>query len=60
MNCEVVRKGENILKLEFIKGVVWRALENGMGIMIGCGMNHECPYGNCMVVRTKTTEGKHE
>ena len=29
MNCEGVRKEENILKLEYIKGVVWRALDDG-------------------------------
>ena len=28
MNCEGVRKEENILKLEYIKEVVWRALDN--------------------------------
>ena len=35
MNCEGVRKEENVLKFEYIKGVVWRALGDGMGIMIG-------------------------
>ena len=39
MNCEGVRKEENILKLEYIKAAVWRALENGLGIMIGGDMN---------------------
>ena len=39
MNCEGVCKEENILKLEYIKGAVWRALENGLGIMIGGDMN---------------------
>ena len=39
MNCEGVRKEENILKLEYIKGVVWRALEDGLGIIIGGDMN---------------------
>ena len=34
MNCE-----EIILKFEYIKGVVWRALDNGLGIMIGGDMN---------------------
>ena len=29
MNCEGVRKEENILKLEYINGVVQRALEDG-------------------------------
>ena len=32
-------KEENILKLEYIKGVVWRALDDGLGIMIGRDMN---------------------
>ena len=35
MNCEGVRKEENILKLEYIKAVVWRALDDGLSIMIG-------------------------
>ena len=39
MNCEGVRKEENILKLEYIKEVVWRALDDGLGIMIGGDMN---------------------
>ena len=39
MNCEGVRKEGNILKLEYIKGVVWRALDDGLGIMIGGDMN---------------------
>ena len=39
MNCEGVCKEENILKLEYIKGVVWRALDEGLGIMIGGDMN---------------------
>ena len=39
MNFEDVRKEENILKLEYIKGVVWRALDDGLGIMIGGDMN---------------------
>ena len=39
MNCEGVRKEENILKLEYIKAVVWRALDDGLGIMIGGDMN---------------------
>ena len=39
MNCEGVGKEENILKLEYIKGVVWRALDDGLGIMIGGDMN---------------------
>ena len=39
MNCEGVRKEENILKLEYIKAVVWRALDNGLGIRIGGDMN---------------------
>ena len=39
MNCEGVHKEENILKLEYIKGVVWRALDDGLGIMIGGDMN---------------------
>ena len=34
MHCEGVRKEKNILKLEYIKGVVWRALEDGLAIMI--------------------------
>ena len=38
MNCEEVRK-ENILKLEYIKAVVWRGLDDGLGIMIGGDMN---------------------
>ena len=37
MNCEGVRKEENILKLEYIKGVVWKALDDGLRIMIGAG-----------------------
>ena len=39
MNCEGVRKEENILKLEYIKAVVWRALDDGLGITIGGDMN---------------------
>ena len=39
MNCEEVRKEENILKLEYIKGVVWRALDGDLGIMIEGDMN---------------------
>ena len=39
MNCEGVRKEENILKLEYIKVVVWRALDDGLGIMIGGDIN---------------------
>ena len=39
MNCEGVRKEENILKLENIKVVVWRALDDGLCIMIGGNMN---------------------
>ena len=39
MNCEGVRKEENILKLDYIKGVVWRALDDGLAIMIGGDMN---------------------
>ena len=39
MKCEGVRKEENILKLEYIKAVVWRALDDGLGIMIGGDMN---------------------
>ena len=39
MNCEGVRKEENILKLEYIKAVVWRAQDDGLGIMIGGDMN---------------------
>ena len=39
MNCEGVRKEENILKLEYIKGVVWRAVDDGLGIMIGGDTN---------------------
>ena len=35
IHCEVVRKEDTILKLEYIKGVVCRALEDGFGIMIG-------------------------
>ena len=39
MNCKGVRKEDNILKLEYIKAVVWRALDDGLGIMIGGDMN---------------------
>ena len=39
MNCEAVRKEENIFKLEYIKAVVWRALDDGVGIMVGGDMN---------------------
>ena len=39
MICEGVRKEENIMKLEYIKGVVLRALDDGMGIMIGGDLN---------------------
>ena len=39
MNCEGVRKEDNILKLEYIKGVVWGALDDGLGIMVGGDMN---------------------
>ena len=38
-NCEGVRKKDNILKVEYIKGVVWRALDDGLGMMIGGDMN---------------------
>ena len=38
-NCEGVRKEENILRLEYIKAVVRRALDDGLGIMIGGNMN---------------------
>ena len=30
---------ENILKLEYIKGVVWSTQDDGLGIMIGGDMN---------------------
>ena len=39
MNCEGVRKEANILKLEYIKEVIWRTLDDGLGIMIGGDMN---------------------
>ena len=39
MNCEGVRKEEIILKLQYIKRVVWRARDDGLGIMIGGDMN---------------------
>ena len=39
MNCEGVRKEDNILKFEYTKGVVWRVLDDGLGIMIGGDMN---------------------
>ena len=40
MNCEGVRKEENILKLEYnIEAVVWRALDDGLGNIIGGDMN---------------------
>ena len=39
INCEGVPKEENILKLEYIKGVVRRALDDSLGIMIGGDMN---------------------
>ena len=39
MIYEGVRKEENILKLEYIKGVVWRALDDGLRVMIGGDMN---------------------
>ena len=39
MKCGRVRKEENILKLEYIKGVVWRALDDGLGIITGGDMN---------------------
>ena len=38
-NCEGVREEENILKFEYIKEVVWRALEDGSSIMIGGDMD---------------------
>ena len=39
MNCEGVRKEENILKLEYSKAVIWRPLADGLGIILGCDMN---------------------
>ena len=39
MNCERVRKEDNILKLEYIKEVVWRAPEDDLCVMIGGEMN---------------------
>ena len=39
VNFEGVRKEENILKLEYIKVVVWRALDDDLCIMIGGDMN---------------------
>ena len=42
MNCEGVRKEENILNLEYIKEVVWRAMKDGLRIMIGG--DDECTY----------------
>ena len=39
MNGEGVRKEDNIMKLEYIKGVVWGALDDGLGIIIGGDMN---------------------
>ena len=48
MNCERLRKEENILMLEYIKGVVWRALDDGLGIIIGGDMNtHIWELGGC-------------
>ena len=38
-DCEGVRKEENILKLEYIKAVVGRDLDDGLGILIGGYMN---------------------
>ena len=38
MNCEGVRKDE-IFKLQYIKEVVWRAMEDGLSIMIGGDTN---------------------
>ena len=39
MNYEGVSKEENILKLEYIKAVVLRALDDGLDVMIGGDMN---------------------
>ena len=39
MDYEGVRKKDKILKLEYIKEVVWRALDDGLSIMIGSDMN---------------------
>ena len=39
MNCEGVRTEENILMLEYITYVVWRALDDGISVMIGGDMN---------------------
>ena len=48
MICARVCKEENILKLEYIKGVSCRALEDGLGIMIGGDMNvHICELDGC-------------
>ena len=48
MNCEAVRKEENILMLEYIKGVVWRALDDDLSSMIGSDMNaHIGELGGC-------------
>ena len=61
MNCEGVRKEENILKLEYIKAVVWRALDDGLGIMIGGDMNaHIWELDGCENEKWSEDEGKHE
>ena len=39
MNCDGVHKEENILKWEYIKAVVCRVLDDGLGIMIGGDIN---------------------
>ena len=39
MNCEGVRKEENIMKLEYIKTVVLRARDDSVSIMIGGDMS---------------------
>ena len=54
-NCEGVRKEENISKLEYIRGVVWRVLGHGLGYMIGGVMKPI--YGNWMIVITNMVGG---
>ena len=39
MNCEGIRTEDNILNLDYIKGVDWRTLGDALVIMIGGDMN---------------------
>ena len=61
MNCEKIHKEEKILKLEYIKGVVWKALDDGLGIMIGGDMHaHIWKLDGCENENGRRMKEKHE